>query len=97
MWFGAPMVLLDGRDGAQVMAGMLRARLIETLVVGPEDPDWIRHLEWMWSVCADGYLARRVLALTPNVRPSRNRRAVREPLAAELSALVKPTDVFFAV
>ena len=26
--------------------------------VGPENPEWIRHLEWMWSVCASESLAR---------------------------------------
>jgi hypothetical protein len=97
MWLGPPLVLQDGRDGAQVLAGLLRAGLIEALVVGPEEPDWIRHLEWMWSVCASESMARRFVALLAKVRPSPDRPEVGDPWAAGLSALAAPEDLFFAV
>jgi hypothetical protein len=100
MWSGQPLVLLDGRDGAQVLAGLLRARLMEALVVGPENPEWIRHLEWMWSVCASESLARRFLALLPTVPGDATlvaRREVAEPGATALRTLVKTEDIILAL
>jgi hypothetical protein len=99
-WLGCPLVLQDGRDGGQVMAGLLRARLIEALVVGPEDPSWIRHLEWMWSVCANESLARRFLALMPTVLGNATlvaRREVAEAGATGLRTLAKTGDIVLAL
>jgi hypothetical protein len=66
-WVGRGVVLEDGRDGAQVLVGLCRTGLVRALEADPKDPQWIRHLEWMWSVCADESLARRFLDLIPTV------------------------------
>jgi hypothetical protein len=66
-WVGRRVVLEDGRDGAQVLVGLCRAGLLRALESDPKDPPWIRHLEWMWSVCANESLARRFLDLIPTV------------------------------
>ena len=97
MWLGHPLVLQDGRDGAQVLAGLLRAGLIEALVIGPEDPDWIRHLEWMWSLCVSESMARRFVALMPKARPDQESHEVGDPWATGLWALMEPKDICFAV
>jgi hypothetical protein len=100
MWLGPPLVLQDGRDGARVLAGLLRAALIEALRVGPENRDWIRHLEWMWSVCDNESVARRFLALMPTVLRDATLVAcpeVAEAGATGLRALVKTENIVLAL